>query len=815
MRIAAFLFLFLISYNINAQKTIVYGKVFDSETKEPLPFVNISFQDSKTGTVTDTNGAYYIETYYATDTIIASFMGYEANYMPIKKDIKQEINFNLSSGEMKLDEVVLIYKGNPAEKILERIIRNKPANNREKYDAYEYEVYNKVEFDLNNITEEFKNRRLFKKFQFIFDNVDSTGEKAYLPMFMTESISEYSYLRDPKSERENIIASKVSGVSSASISQFLGDMYQKVNVYENYISAFGKNFVSPIADFGLKFYKYYLVDSTYIDDLWCYKIEFKPRRIQEPVFTGYMWVNDTTYAVKEIDAQISKTMNINWIHALEVNQKFSKIENKYWMLKEDRLLIDFNVTNKTMGLYGRKFTSYSDFLINEPRDEDYYSGLETVIVAEDALEKDDDFWNKNRHDTLTTNEKNIYSMVDSLKQVPAFNNIVDLVKLVLTGYKEFGYLDFGPYFKTYSYNPVEGHRFRLGGRTGDLFSERVVINGYVAYGTFDERYKYGTWTDWLVNENPRQIIGVSYKDDLEQLGQSRNALSEDNILSSFLRRNPNNKLTNVEEYLGYVEREWFRGYSNKVIFHTRDMRPLGSLSYERADDDNNLTDVSNIQSTEVGLYTRFSYKERFVGTGFDRFSLGSDYPTVEMYVAAGLEGVLEGEFEYQKLILAFRDKIRFGTFGYLDWRIEGGKYWGTVPYPLLELHNGNESWFYDYQAFNLMNYFEFASDEYVQLMMTHHFDGKYFDRVPLFRRLKWREVVSFKTVVGRLDERHNNALSLPDDLYDLNDGPYMEASTGIENIFRLFRVDALWRLTYRENPNIRKFGVRATFEIRF
>jgi hypothetical protein len=799
----------------NAQKTIVSGRVYDASTNEPLPFVNITFQNSKIGTTSNIEGRFLLDTYYATDSLVATFVGYKPAIVYIKKDVSQTIEIAMEPGEIVLNEVVIVYKGNPAERILERVIENKAINNREKYDAYEYKVYNKVEFDLNNINEEFRQRRIFKNFQFIFDNVDSTGEKPYLPMFMTESLSEFAYRREPKTQKEKIVATKVSGISSESVSQFLGDMYQNVNVYENYIQVFGKSFVSPIANFGLRFYKYYLVDSAYIDHKWCYKIEFKARHKQEPVFEGEMWVNDTTYAIKEIQAKIADNVNINFVNDLQVQQSFTQVNGEYWMLSRDHLLIDFYVAKNAIGIYGRKTTSYRDFIINKPREETFYSGVENVIVAEDAMEKSEEFWQENRHDTLTKNEAAVYGMVDSLKRVPAFRTMVDLVKLVLTGYKELGWFEYGPYFKTYSFNPIEGHRFRVGGRTSDEFSETIVLNGYTAYGTDDERFKYGGWVDLLVSEQPRQLMGFSYSNDLEQLGQSQNALSEDNILSSFFRRNPNNKLTNVEEYTGYYEREWIRGFSNKLIFTTRDMRPLGKLEYIKTDETGQDVVQNNLRSSELTLVGRFAYKEKFVSSGLDRFSLGTNYPVFEAQFSLGIKGFLNGEYDYNKVVVSLRDKFRFGTMGYLDWRLEAGKYWGTVPYPLLFLHNGNESLFYDYLAFNLMNFFEFASDEYVSAMLTHHFDGFFLNKIPLFRKLKWREVVSGKGVIGRMDQKHTKALSLPNDLFTLESEPYMEASVGIENILKIFRVDALWRLSYLDNPNIDKFGFRTTFEIRF
>ncbi|MEQ8909115.1 MAG: DUF5686 family protein [Vicingaceae bacterium] len=798
-----------------AQKTIVKGTVFDASTKEPLPFVNLVFRDSKVGGSTDMDGNYRIETYYPTDSLIASFVGYKALSKRVQKDKEQTINFALETGEFKLEEVVIEYTGNPAHDILRKVWRNKEANNREKYDYYHYEVYNKVEFDLNNISEEFKNRKIFKQFQFIFDYVDSTSEeKQFLPMFMTESVSDFYYRRDPKSEKEFIKASQVSGTSNESITQFLGDMYQKVNIYENTISVFGKSFVSPISNSGLGYYRYYLKDSVFVDNRYCYKIDFIPKHIQDPVFTGTMWINDTTYAVKKVEANISENANINFVNGFEVKQEYKKVDNQYWMLEKDELVVDFQLGEKVMGLYGRKSTSYKDFEVNVPQEEKYYEGIDNVSVIQGANERTSEFWDSARHDTLSENQKGIYQMVDSVKNVPAFKTFLDVIQLVFTGYKEIGNVELGPYFKLYSYNPVEGHRFRFGGRTSNQFSTRLMLNGYLAYGLTDERFKYNAGFLYKLNENPRQFVEFQYTRDLEQLGQSQNAFAEDNILSSFLRRNPNTKLTDVESFEASYSREWITGFSNQIFIRKRSMQPLGSLEYERFDPEIGIYQDDFINTTELSLYTRFAYKETFVEGEFERISLGSKYPIVEAQVSMGVEGLMGGDYDYQKVELAISDKINTGVFGHSDFRLTAGKYFGTLAYPLLEIHNGNETYFYDQQAFNLMNFFEFVSDEYATLMYTHHFGGYFFNKVPLLRKLKWREVVSGRAVAGDLANRHRTELILPNNIYTLNQ-PYMEVAAGIENIFKLIRIDAMWRLNYLDHPNIAKFGIRGAFEFTF
>lgn len=799
---------------LKAQKTIVSGKVIDAETKEALPFVNLIFQNTKTGMSTDIDGNYYVETYYASDTIICSYLGYAVQKKKVKMDQTQVINFELVSSNVELEEVVIKYKGNPAHAILEKVYANKAANNREKYDYYNYEVYNKVQFDLNNVTEDFKNKKIFNKFQFIFDYIDTTGEKDYLPMFMTESLSDYYYRRDPQDEKEIIMAAEVSGTSNESITQFLGDMYQNVNIYENYLNVFSKSFVSPIADFGKRFYRYYLIDSLMVDGSYCYQIDFVPRQAQEPVFTGTMYIADTTYAVKKISANMSANANINFINSFEVNQTYTKAEGKYWMLKQDHLLVDFTVGENIMGLYGRKSTSYKNFKINEPMPDEFYSGVEDVIVKEDAHNKGKAFWESSRHDTLTVSQKGIYQMVDSVKNIPAFRSLVDLIQLFFTGYKEVGLFEIGPYYKLYSFNEQEGHRIRFGGRTSNNFSKRIMFNGYMAYGFLDDVVKYSGGLKYMLDKDPRQVVELQYTYDLEQLGKSQNSFSTDNILSSFLRTNPANKLTFVQEYYGSYFMEWIRGFSNKLILRRRDMEPSGKLNYFKPNPEGTFTDIQHVKTSEVSLYTRFAHKEKFVEGEFDRLSLGSKYPVLEAQASFGVKGLFRGDYEYQKIELAVSDEFNVMTMGEMEYRITGGKIFGTLPYPLLEIHNGNESYFYDELSFNLMNFYEFISDEYVTLMMTHHFDGFFLNKIPLLRKLKWREVVTLNSVWGNLSQKHQQELIFPDEVHTL-DIPYVEAGVGIENIFKFIRIDAMWRLTYLDHPNTSNFGIRGAFEFTF
>ena len=809
------------------QTTKVSGLVTDAKTGEPIPFASVAFVDSRIGASTDMDGRYAIETYYATDSIRVSTVGYVARSFAVKKDKVQVIDIALQPNSFELAEVVIKpTEENPAFGILRRVIKNKPVNNREKLAAYQYHAYNKIEFDLNNITEDFTQKKIFKPFAFIFDNIDSTDAKPYLPIFMTETLSDVYYRQQPKKQREFIRGTKVSGVENESIGRFMGDMYQNVNIYENFLVIFGKNFISPIADGGRGYYDYYLTDSAFVGKNWCYKLTFTPKRVQELAFTGEMWISDTTYAVHRIEAGIASGANLNFVQGFWVKQQYDQVQNEVWMLTRDELVVDLNVIrdtgeknkNAVQGFYGRRTATYRDFVINEPREDAFYEGVDDVVVELDPLSLGADYWDQNRHVPLTAKENAIYHMVDTMKTIPRFRTYVDIISTLATGYYEKGKIEIGPYFTTMSYNPVEGLRFRLGGRTSNSFSNWVEFEGYSAYGLLDERFKFGLATRGFISKEPRLLYRASYKHDVEQLGQSTNAFRNDNILGSFFRRNPNTKLTDVEQWKASLEREWFSGFTSEVMVRYRTLQALGDLRYTRLSFEPlpRLDNVGSIRTAEVSLNTRFAYGEKYVSGEFDRIALGIlKYPTIELHLAYGVPGLLNSDYEYTKVVARSYKRWQLGTAGWTRTTIEGGRIFGTLPYPLLVIHSGNETFYLDDASFNTMNFFEFISDRYVQLFAEHHFEGLFFNRIPLLRRLKWREVATFKAVAGDLDQKHSDELLFLPGMYALYNGPFMEASAGIENVLKVLRFDIIWRLRYNDHPRTAPWALRAKLYINF
>lgn len=801
-----------------AQMTKVRGFIVDATTKEPLPFVNIAFKNTTIGTITDFEGNFFLQSRNASDTIIFSMVGYETVEIKIKKYTFQELNIELQPSDIALNEIVVTPGENPAWRIMRNIVKNKKRNDPKRFEKYAFEAYNKMELDVNNVDDEFQNRKFLNKFEFAFNYVDTSAEtgKSYLPVFISENISDFYYQKNPKRKKEIVKASQMSGVENESVAQYTGQMYVDVNIYENFYEFFDHQFVSPFSDFWRFTYKYYLLDSTYINGKYCYLMSFKPKRKQEFTFTGEFWVHDSTWAIKKVKARISDGINLNYIKDFIVQQEYSFIDDSVWFMTKEVIFADINLTEKSTGFFARKTTSRRNISMDPKYDEDFFTNKapEISIVKENANSRDTAFWNAARHEKLSTKEQNIYQMVDSIKEIPAFRNVIDIVNMLAVGYYVHSWWEYGPYFKTYSYNPIEGHRFRFGGRTSNEFSKKLMLSGHIAYGTFDEKFKYGLGTMYMFSKMPRRSAGLYYKYDIEQLGQSVNAFTEDNILATLLSRSPNDNLLMVDETKGFYQHEWFEGFSSKIDFKYRNVFPSHKIPFKKTNTGQNW---KNIRSFELSFSTHFGYNEKFVYGEFERYSFGSEYPTLDFTLTAGIKDdqYLKTKYEYYRLNAVVQHHFDFNPFGEFTYIIEGGKILGEVPFPLLKLHEGNETYAFDPYAFNMMNFYEFASDQFVSVSIEHHFHGFFLNKFPLLRKLKLREIIYAKALVGTLNSFNNNneaIMDFPSTLGSVTK-PYAEAGVGLENILKIFRVDALWRLSHLDNPDIPKFGIRVKVQI--
>jgi len=819
LQIAILLFVgLLIMQPAQAQLTKIRGKVIDKNTQKPIPFANVFFKNTTIGVSAGFDGNFSLEVDTPKDTLVASALGYHESHIRIKKAVFQEIVLQLKPTEVSLNEVEVFAEINPALIIFNKMIENKPRNNPEDFEDINYRLYNKVEIDANNVNDRFQKSRLMKKFQIAFQYIDTStiNGKAYLPIFISESVSHVYKRARPKSTREIIEASQISGFNSESLRQYLGGLYQEVNIYDNYIPIFEKNFISPLSNSGLLSYEYIVLDTINIHHKNCFHLMFKPRRKQELTFIGELWVHDSTFAVIKAEMKSAVDANINFINDIAIGLEYDFVNHQHWVLSKDKIVLDINVIENSMqvpGFFIRRNSHYSQFVFNQKPPDSIFSFPTGVKALKGMQFKDDEYWKNNRDVALNRNEMGVYEMVDSVQNIPLFKTYVDAVYLFTGGHLSWGKFELGPVFKTLSYNTTEGLRVRLGGRTNKKFSSKWRLRGYIAYGNNDQQLKGAGGMYYLINKNPYRKIGFDFKYDLEQLGQRNVKFTDDNFLTSILRRSPNNKQSLVEGYKIYYSHEWVSGFSTTFSFNQRKMYPAGDLVFQIWDGTEYKV-VDAIKTSEVNLKLRFAYREKYFVGAFERMRLGTQYPVVELNATYGIPGLFKSNQKYFRLIAQLRHKFHIGAIGWSKYVLEAGKLWGTVPYPLLEIAPGNQTLIGQQYAYNLMNYYEFINDKYLSIFYTHHFDGLLFNHIPFLRKLKWREVVHAKGIIGNLRKNNKNYSIFPNYTYTLSK-PYYELGAGIENIFKIGRIDFIWRLNHHDHPKTQRFGIFISLQFSF
>lgn len=826
----SFFFLFI---NFLAAQTKVSGVVYD-EFKQPLPYANVVFKGTTEGIITNEEGKFYLESKATQTAIVVTFVGMEPKEVPLDKSVTYNMEVNLGAGKM-LNEVV-IYSGktskknNPAIDILRKIWARKKKNGLRQFKQYEYEKYEKVEFDLNTIDSALMKSKLFRGMEFVFEQVDTsdvTG-KSYLPIFINESLGQVYGDNTNGKIKEITKANKNSGFSNnQQLIAFIKDLYAEYDIYDNYLKFFDKDFVSPLSRTGINVYNYVLHDSTYIDKKWCYNIVFYPRRKNELTFKGDFWVNDTTFAIKKINLTASRGANINWVKEIYIEQEFEVLNDSVFLLTRDHMMSDFAFSkkDKSRGVYGKRTTLFKNHKFDVKKDDKFYK--EDVNAYDPEIyAKSDEYWNENRFESLNKDEKGVYKMLDTLKTVKKFKRLYNLVSILGSGYIEMDNFDYGPIFSTFGYNDVEGIRIRTGGRTYFGPNDPWRIQGYTAYGFDDNQFKYGISGKVLLNKKNRFIISGGNRRDIEQIGvsltTSNDLLGRSFASSSLFASGDNSKLTSVNLTNFSAEIEPLKNLVFQAGVSYRTLKSASpstfSLDYYKVLPTavNPLGVIeSEVKQYEFNASIDYMPGRRPIGFGVERTNVDSNFARLYLSFSQGVKGLFGSDFDYEKVQFYYRQPVLVGGFGRLFTTFEAGKIFGAVPLGLMGVVPGNQSFFIIDNTYNLMNYYEFMADEYVSLHFEHNFNGRLFARVPFLRKLNWREIIGIKGVYGTISDENraiNAQTAIP---YTAPDDVYWEYHAGIGNIFKVLRIDFAWRGSYLNLPDANKFAVKASFGFYF
>jgi len=834
------LIILLFSIKAKGQNTVVSGTITDAQTNQTIPFATVSFPGTSIGVNSDANGKYRIETGKVYTQLKFSIVGYKTVIRTIVAFKEQVINVRLQPSVQTLTGVTIRAgkktryrnKGNPAVELIRQVIAHKDSNRMQSYDYTEYQQYEKLQFSFINVSEKFFKKTLTRNYKFLYDSRDTTDlpGKSLLPVYQEEKTTQTYYRKNPEKTKKIVMGEKkadvVTFVDEEGVNSYLNRMYNEVDVYQNNIFLMTNQFLSPICDAAPTFYKFFITDTIEVNHQKLVELSFTPRNGSDMLFEGLIFVTlDGRYAVQKANLSINKNINLNWVKGMSIDLDYEQNPDGRYHLAKSNMKASFGLKKKgDKGIFGERTISYTHYLVNVPRPDSIYTGPDQVIQP-GAMNRNDAFWTTNRgRDTLTTIEANAYKNIDSLQTIPSFKRLMTTINLFAVGFVQAGPVEIGPIGTFYSYNPVERSRVKFALRTTDTFSTRFYLDGYGAYGFGDRQFKYLFSAAYSFNNKsiykfPNNYLKFSTQYDIKIPGEELAFAQADQFYTSFTRGVNNKFLYNRYYKIDYVH-ELENHFSYSFEFKNWEQTPAGSLYFTNLV--NGLPNtVPNITTSELAVQLRYAPHEQIFQGKLYRIDIPTKYPILTLNYQQDIKGLFGGQYSYQNIFGRIDKRFYLSQIGYADVTLEGSYLFGQVPFPLLDIHQANQTYAFDLNSYNLMNFLEFASDHYADAKIDYNMNGFILNKIPLIKKLKWREIFSLKVLYGGLrdennPELHPNLLQFPLDqngipqTYTLGSKPYVEGGIGIGNIFKIFRIDFVRRFTYLDNPNVSRFGVRAS-----
>ncbi len=843
-RIIILFLLVLIAPDFFAQQ--IKGVVTDSVTNEPLMYVSVQFQDNKgTGAVTNIDGEYKLGARNKEGILIFSSIGYVTKSVKVNPGA-QTINVQLSPDNVLLEQVVIkpkkekySRKNNPAVEFMKKVIAHKKAQVLEENDFYQYNKYEKMKMSINDLTPEKLEKGIYKKYAFLKDQVEvsETTKKLILPISIQETASQTIFRKDPESKKTIIKGKNSNGIDEFfSTGDMLGtvlkDVFADINIYDNEIRLLQQRFVSPIGDNAIAFYKYYLMDTIMVNNRECVHLSFVPQNSQDFGFSGHLYVlKDSTYAVQRCTMNLPKKSGVNFVNSMDIVQQYEQLPNGNWVLADDNMTVELSWNKKdnpAFSLQVERTTKYTEYSF-DPIEQRLFRLKGDVIKEADMLSKSDEYWAEVRQVPLTKTESTMDIFVNRLEQIPGFKYVLFGAKALIENFVETdnpSKVDIGPVNTMISSNYIDGTRFRLSAMTTANLNKHWFLNGYGAYGLKDHKWKYsGTLTysfnprDYVVWEFPKHYISATYSYDVMSPMDKFLFTDKDNVFLS-LKTTTVDQMSYMRDAIINYELEGQNGFGVKAMLRHRNDEPCGKLEYLK--NDAQQTKVHDITTAEASLTLRYAPGESFVNSKQRRIPVTLDAPILTLTHTTGIKGVLGSDYNFHRTEASFWKRFWLpSSWGKVDCSLKAGAVWNTVPFPLLILPEANLSYITQRETFCLINNMEFLNDRFASLSLSYDMNGKLFNRIPLLKNLKWREMFRVRALWGTLTDKNNPFKSSNPDLFRFptRDGkytsfvmdpkvPYIEGSVGIYNIFKLLHIEYVHRFTYRDNPGINKNGIR-------
>lgn len=820
----AFLFLFILAAQISTAQTAteIFGKVTDASTKEPLPYVNIKLIGSIKATMTDPKGDYSIRFTERIDSISFSYIGFRTRTIAIKRGGTRELNVEMGSDELKLVEITV--KAGKKKKreidtaanyVFYQIQKHKSQNRSSDLLSYQYENYDKFQISLLNPGKKFLNFGLFKPFRFAFENKDTTETGSmYIPGVLKETLSDVYYTSHPRRQEKVIIKGEyMTGIDNPSVYNLVRVEFRECDPYDN-MFYFAKTFFNaPFAPIGLGIYHYYLTDTAQLEGRTSYKLHFVGKSKEDLALKGYAWIDSATWAVRYIQYRPNEKANLNFINEYDAKLDFALVDGKHWMKTREQMNSVgslFKKKNK-LGLLVQKTVVRRNIQVNVLFPDSINRLVEERILLDSARNRSREYWDTARFENLSRTQARVVVISDTIKKVPAWKAYEWFGVFFTTAFADAGPISFGRVLNFASRNNVEGWRVRFGfetcprfqhrGTPANNFLRKFYFTTYGAYGFKDRDWKYLALTrinlPWK-NEKWQQLQFM-YRYDIRVPGQdeSQTLITFDNIVTLISGRTLQ-KVMKVAEFNVTYEKDWVKDFSTILEFREKTFFDVPGVSNFTHSEKGSFVPVTKFNVTEFMFDSRYSYKSLYTFGTFFRYFATTKYPVIMMRYTGGFGSIRSDNFNYHNLQLTVRGRL-FSAVGYTNYIFKGAKIFGRVPWTSAYLTQGNLGVLLDKFNYNLMREFEFVSDQYAQLWLEHHFNGFFFNKIPYFSKLRLREVLIFKSLIGSYNKKNDNLLRAPSELLSPGPVPYIELGFGIENIAYIFRVDFLWRATYRNN----------------
>ena len=832
-------FLLAVTMTVNAQK--ISGVVVDAETGDTLLYPSASYKGHHVAVSGNAMGAYTIQRHNGWQ-LTFSAVGYKSKTVNVTASTPSVLNVKLKPDTKQLSEVVVkskrgkySRKDNPAVELMRRVIEAKKKTDLENHDFLQYSKYQKITLAVNDIKPSDLDSGFFAKKQWLIDQIETSpfNHKLILPVSVDETVTQHIYRKDPKTEK-----SIIKGQSSTGVNQLiqtgdilnvaLKDVFTDVDIYDDYVRLLQYPFVSPIGKNAIGFYRYYIQDTVYVDRDLCYHLEFLPNNQQDFGFRGELYIlADSSLHVKRCDLTIPRRSDVNFVDNLHVSQQYTKLANGEWALTVDDMLVEMKLARAFGNFLVTRVTRLSDYAFDEiPRQ--LFKGKAKERKEADAMMRDEAFWNQYRSVELTKSESSMDAFIHRIEQLKGFKYFIFAGKALIENFVETGDVnhpskfDIGPVNTMISKNFIDGYRFRLSGQTTANLNKHWFASGYIARGIDSKKTYYdGQLTysfnkkEYLPREFPKRTITFSSSYDVMAPSDKYMPTDKDNVFTAF-------KWTTVDKMMFYnrqklafeYEQEW--GLKTLAYIKREVNEAAGNIEFGR----------QKLNTTELSLQLQLAPGRTYINTKQRRLPINLDAPVFGLGHTLGIKGFLGGDYRYNLTEASIYKRFWVGSWGKIDTYLKAGAQWNKVPFPLLIMPAANLSYIVEDGTFNLINNMEFLNDRYASLDVSWDLNGKILNRIPLLKKLKWREYIGVKCLWGDLTDKNNPMLpenvgdpelwQFPQGSYVMDPKrPYVELIAGVHNIFKLLHVEYVRRLHYKYLPTAHKDGIRFMVRMTF